>query len=79
MAGTPLQDGWYDGNGRRCLVDALRHLRARNAIVGDGTGFYLREAQPQWISKPITRLSVRVPIVRGHPGAHRPGARTCAG
>ena len=52
-----LRGGWHDGNGRRCLVDALRHLRARNAIVGDGTGFYLRKAQPQWIYKPINRFN----------------------
>ena len=52
-----LRGNFHDDNGRRCLVDALRHLRARSAIVEDGTRFYLCKAQPQWIYKPITRFN----------------------
>jgi hypothetical protein len=36
-----------DGNGNRCLFDALHQLRRKHGIRGDGTGYYLRDAMPR--------------------------------
>jgi hypothetical protein len=33
-----------DGQGNRCLVGALRHIRCRHGIKGDGAGYYLADA-----------------------------------
>ncbi|MBV8894438.1 MAG: hypothetical protein JO266_21090 [Acidobacteria bacterium] len=52
-----LQEDYHDDNGNRCLISAITHLRAVNGIAGDGTSYYLREAQPQWIYKRITEFN----------------------
>jgi hypothetical protein len=44
---------YHDDDGNRCLIGALRHLRAVMKMQGDGTGYYLREAQPQYRYKTI--------------------------
>jgi hypothetical protein len=49
-----IRHNFHDDDGNRCLIGALTHLRAVANIRGDGTGYYLREAQPQWRYKPIT-------------------------
>jgi hypothetical protein len=52
-----LQGAYSDSNKRRCLVDAIAHLRRKHRISRDGTAFYLNEAiqterrPPAW-SKP---------------------------
>jgi hypothetical protein len=35
---------FHDDEGNRCLVGAMRHLRAKNKISGDGTAYYLCDA-----------------------------------
>jgi hypothetical protein len=44
---------FHDGGGNRCLLGALRYLRVEMNISGDGTGYYLSAAQPQWRIKRI--------------------------
>jgi hypothetical protein len=48
---------FHDDDGNRCLVGAMRHLRAVMNLSGDGTAYYLREAQPQCRYIPITELN----------------------
>ncbi len=42
-----LQREFRDEHDNRCLVDALRHVRRRHGITGDGAGHYLRAAMPR--------------------------------
>jgi hypothetical protein len=42
-----MQGEFRDGNGNRCLFDALHQLRRKHGIRGDGTGYYLRDAMPR--------------------------------
>jgi hypothetical protein len=50
-----IRGGFCDIFGNRCLVGAMTHLRAVNAISGDGTAYYLRVAQPE---RPEWRLPI---------------------
>jgi hypothetical protein len=42
-----LKGDWHDDDGNRCLISAMYHLRAVMNLYGDGTGYYLRMAQPE--------------------------------
>jgi hypothetical protein len=44
---------FHDGAGNRCLLGAMRYLRVKMNISGDGTAYYLSAAQPQWRMKGI--------------------------
>ena len=44
---------FHDHEGNRCLIGAMTHVRAVMQISGDGTGYYLRQAQPQHRYKKI--------------------------
>lgn len=48
-----IKNDFHDGDGNRCLIGAMTHLRAVMNVRGDGTGYYLREAQPQHRYKKI--------------------------
>jgi hypothetical protein len=39
-------DRYHDGNGRRCLVGALYHLRRKHRIPSGGAEYFLQEALP---------------------------------
>jgi hypothetical protein len=40
-----IKNNFHDDDGNRCLISAMHHLRAVMKLQGDGTGYYLIEAQ----------------------------------
>jgi hypothetical protein len=48
-----IKNDFHDRRGNRCLLGAMYHLRAVMNLYGDGTGYYLCEAQPQPRHMPI--------------------------
>jgi hypothetical protein len=48
---------FYDDHDNRCLVGALAYVRRLAKISGDGTAYYLRQAQPQWRIKRIAEFN----------------------
>jgi hypothetical protein len=42
-----IRSEFHDDDGNRCLIGALAHLRGVTKMRGDGTCYYLREAEPQ--------------------------------
>jgi hypothetical protein len=51
-----IRNDFHDREGNRCLISAIHHLRAVMKVYGDGTGYYLieaQEAQPRRRAVPI--------------------------
>ena len=49
-----LKGDYHDDDGNRSLIGAMTHIRAVTNTQGDGTGYYLRLAQPQHMTAAIT-------------------------
>ena len=50
-----LKNDFHYGDGNRCLISALAHLRAVMKVQGDGTAYYLRLAQRQDVAPEVVR------------------------
>jgi hypothetical protein len=50
-----LKNNFHDGDGNRCLISALAHLRAVMKVQGDGTAYYLRLGQRQDVAPEAVR------------------------